>query len=108
MQRFIAKLLVFFILFANLAWAADMDEVLAVASPGEVFLTGDLPDNHDFGHDVQKTTPCNHCCHGSAHYTGLLPTSPITLPSSTCNDQPLSLAVVHSRDKEPPLQPPNI
>jgi hypothetical protein len=86
----------------------DMDEALVVAKPGNILLTSDQPGEHGSGHDLQKSTPCDHCCHGSAHYTGLLPTSPITLPSSTCNDQPLSLAMVHSRDKEPPLQPPNI
>ncbi len=108
MRQTIAKLLVFFILSANLAWAADMDEVRVATEPGKVLLVGDQPNADGSGHAVQNTTPCGHFGHESAHYSGLLPGSLSLAPKSDCAVRPLRLTALQSRDQAPPLRPPKI
>jgi hypothetical protein len=108
MRRTIAKLLVFFILSANLAWAADMDEVRAATEPGKVLLAGDQPDEDGSGHSVRNAPSCDHYSHESAHYSGLLPGSLLLPPKSDCAVRPLRLTALQSRDQDPPLRPPKI
>ncbi len=112
MRRMIARALMFFILFANLAWAADMDDgglfhkdikVLSISDAADGQATDGSP-----GPDTPNHAPCDHCCHGSAHYVGLTQTALLSLPSARCAVQRLWLDAVYSHDKEPPLPPPNI
>lgn len=108
MRQTIAKLLVFFILSTNLAWAVDMDKVRAATEPGKVLLAGDQPNADGSGHVVQDVTPCGHFGHESAHYSGLLP-GPLSLrPKSDCTVRPLRLTALQSRDQALPLRPPKI
>ena len=105
MRQIIAKLLAFFILSANLAWAVDMDKVRAATEPGKVLLAGDQPNADGSGHAVQDVTPCGHFGHESAHYSGLLP-GPLSLrPKSDCAVRALRLTALQSRDQDPPLRP---
>ncbi len=101
----VARLLILFILSANLAWAADMDELYAAPESGKV-LAG--ADQQDPGHEAWKNTPCGHCCHATAHYVGLPPVSLSSFQSVDCVVEPGWLAAIYSLDKEPPLPPPNI
>ncbi|GBE10241.1 hypothetical protein BMS3Bbin12_00245 [bacterium BMS3Bbin12] len=108
MRQTIAKLLVFFILSANLAWIADMDEVRAATEPGKVLLAGDQPDEDGSGHAVQDSTPCDHSGHESAHYFGLLPDPLSFRPKSDHAVRSPRLTALRSRDQAPPLRPPKI
>lgn len=106
MLRTIAKALVFFILFANLAWAMDMDEVDIVHDSAGLFVVGDVPDTPiDHG---QKNDPCDHYCHGTAHWVGLLhKTTPTFTDNASCAPS-TQLAAYPGRDLDPPFPPPNI
>ncbi len=114
MRQLIAKFLVFFILFANLAWAADLveagvlhadDQALSVGADLHAGHLGDgaTPDSGDL-----KQVPCDHCCHGSAHYVGLTPHLLSALSAAECAVFLPVAAALSSRDNEPPLPPPNI
>ena len=108
MCRVITKLLVFFILSVNLAWATDMDELLAVGESGAGLPVLSQADGHGTGGEEHKVNLCDHCCHGSANYTGLVQ-PPITLfHAKSCIIRLPLVTALRSRDKEPPLQPPNI
>ena len=109
MRRLIARLLVFFVLFANLAWAADMDEIgVGHGSDPVVSLAGGLDQPSGAGHDDLKGGPCDHCCHGSAHYVGF-PSQAFSAFTDCGSASPAFwLISYHGRDKEPPLQPPKI
>lgn len=109
MRRIIAKTLVLFILFANLAWAADMDEAGITHGPAKVSSSLDAPsDNGDPVHDGLKDGSCDHCCHGTAHYFGF-PAGTMPMLADCASIAAASrLNAYHSRYKEPPLQPPTI
>ncbi len=110
MRHFIARSLVFFILFGNFSWAADLDEagigdghavvVAAAAVMDSVADPGCLHQGADKGF-------CDHCCHGSAHYTGF--PAVILHPFATCGAcMPIAwVQDASSRDIEPPLPPPD-
>lgn len=112
MRRSIAKMLILFVLFANFSWAADMDEIgVGHGSDTVVSLAGGLDQpsgDSGTGHDGLKNGPCDHCCHGSAHYIGFPPQSFSTFTDCGSASLAFWLTAYHGRDKEPPLQPPKI
>ncbi|MEW5756455.1 MAG: hypothetical protein AB1810_09125 [Pseudomonadota bacterium] len=113
MRRAVVKALMFFILFANLSWAADMDELGIAHDAAKVFTSsvdgpGGSSDDGGLGHDGAKNVGCDHCCHGSAHYVGVPHTaSPVFADNASCIPAQRVIAR-HSRDQEPPVPPPNI
>lgn len=113
MRRAVVNVLIFFILFANLSWAADMDELGIAHDAAKVFTSsvdglGGPSTDGDFGHDGAKHGSCDHCCHGSAHYVGVPHTaSPVFADNASCAPA-LWVTARYSRDQEPPVPPPNI
>ena len=112
MHRKIAKALIFFILFANLAWAADMDE-LGISNDSSkvqasVSALGGPSDDGGTGHDGVKNGVCDHCCHGSAHYVGDPHQTSLDFAADVSCASALRVTTWYSRDIEPPLPPPNI
>lgn len=110
MYRIVAKTLIFFILFANLAWAADMDEIGIAHDSAKVFTSSiDGPAGpSDDGDGGLKSGLCDHCCHGSAHYIGFPTEAGNTFQGCASFAPALWLTAHYSRDIEPPLPPPNI
>lgn len=112
MHKAIARILVFFVLFANLAWAADLDEIgVEYGSDTVVSLAGSLDQpsgDSGTGHDSQNNGPCDHCCHGSAHCVGFLPQSFSAFTDSASDSPAFLLAAYRGHDQEPPLHPPKI
>lgn len=107
MHSLIARVLVFFILFANLAWAADVHEMLAVPQPADILVAGDPAS--DSGCDQGgHTASCDHCCHGAAHYVGVPPGDIAGFPAAESVRPSIRLSTATSYDLEPPLPPPNI
>ncbi len=107
MYRMLAKVLILFILFANLAWAADMDEVGVVHDSAKLLVISDAPQD-PVDNDGHKKDPCDPCCHGTALYVGLPHKSTPTFTDNTsCAPSP-QLAAYLGRDLEPPVPPPNI
>ena len=114
MRPFVARLLTFFLLFANVAWAADIHEVTSLVAGDTVMTYGDLaagwacPSDTQKSQDDGRVVPCDHCCHGTSHYLGVLPDG---IPNAShANDAVRVPGLVSylSRAKEPPLQPPKI
>ena len=105
MRRFVVLFWIFSILASNLAWAIDID---GIALPDDVTLHA-VADDHGAPapHDT-ASDHCNHCCHGSAHLTGLvcLAGSNISLLSYPLPSK--SLDVPLSSERVPPTPPPNI
>lgn len=113
MRRTVVKALIFFILFANLAWAADGYERGIAHDPAEVqasisTLDGQPDEDGGTDHAGLKHGPCDHCCHGTAHYVGFPPDAVIAFPQFTSTTPTSWLTTCYSRDTEPPLPPPNI
>lgn len=112
----IGKVLIFFIVFANFAWAVDADAI-AFTKPDPdkaLFFCKDAyegKDTHE-GKDTQQIqhldASCHHCCHASAHITAI--TGDAFADSINANGDVYVTRVKNfqSRDKEPPVQPPNI
>ncbi len=101
MRRFIAQLLALSILFAGVAWAAD--------AHAEAFFGHDtnLPSlSDDLPNDFSDDGPCDHCCHGTAHYLGLLliPSAMVAATDSCVTVLPI--VSYHSRVNAPPSRPP--
>ena len=113
MQSRLAKILIPFILFANLAWAADMDEAGSASGTEEVQTSLNVMDGSgdragDDNLQGAKMVFCDHCCHGGLHYLGL-PAGVSHLFPDRVSSLPLAVtAGYRSRDLEPPLPPPNI
>ncbi|MBZ0070142.1 MAG: hypothetical protein K8I04_00205 [Gammaproteobacteria bacterium] len=113
MHKIVAKALIFFILFANLAWAADMDEIGIAHDAAKISISsidgpGGPSDDGGLGHDGVKNGTCDHCCHGSAHYVGFPPGAVTAFQYCASATHTLWLTAHYSRDTEPPLPPPNI
>lgn len=112
MHRRIAKALIFFILFANLAWAADMDEIGFAHHATEVQASISGADGQsdvgDTGHIGLKHDSCDHCCHGSAHYVGVPYQTSFDLADNASCAPALRVTTRYSREPEPPLPPPDI
>ena len=105
MRRFVVLFWIFSLFASNLAWAVDID---GIALPDDVtthMVTGDdgapAPDNATSDH-------CNHCCHGSAHLTGLVCLAGGNIPpmSPPLPNDPLDVPL--SSERVPPTPPPNI
>lgn len=111
-RHVISRLMIFSILFANLAWAVDMADVSIATEPGTLLLVGDQTDwngsESNMQQDLQKGAACDDYCQGSAHNTGLTSGSLPFLPKADCADQPLWLTALQSRDQTPPQHPPRI
>ncbi len=101
MRRFIAKLLALSILFGGVAWAADAHaEAYLGYDVNLSSLGGDLPNR------CSDDGPCDHCCHGTAHYLGLLLTSSAVVADTDGRVTVLPVVLYHSRANAPPTQPP--
>lgn len=101
MRRLIARCLIFSLLFANLAWAADVH--------AEAFFGHEAGWSQDADHSPDTgpaADTCDHCCHGGAHYTGMPAESAGMIgvvaaqAADPCIDPYLSFAV------PPPTEPP--
>ncbi len=109
MYRTIAKVLVVFLVSANLTWATDLDEngFQGAESRQQTDVDGA---SHvlsgDYGQDILKDVPCNHCCHGSAHYLGLPYVACVVSADFVCESVLDRLSAPRSRAKDPPQHPP--
>ena len=101
MNRLMATALIGFILFAGTAWAADTHTEAYVGHGN-----GQVLNNSDAGNDVQDHAPCDHCCHGAAHYLGLLPAPLTGLQPVTETGRIHHISVYLTRATPPPAQPP--
>ena len=100
MNRLMVTTLIGFILFAGTAWAADT-HVKAYGDHGEQVLS-----LNDSGGNAQDQAPCDHCCHGAAHYLGLLPAPVTRLRPATGRGSVHNISVYLTRATPPPAQPP--
>lgn len=108
MCRIVARTLIFFILFANLAWAADMDEVGLANAADIVQLSVGSTDGAATGAACDKNGFCDHCCHGTAHYVGFPQQIAPAFAGNACCAPSFEVTAYQERDKEPPVPPPNI
>ena len=107
MKGILTRVLVFLLLFANLSWVAHAER-LALAheqgGQGTAVLVQETTGWGDAG--CMDAGFCDHCCHGGAHYVGVLPETSLlsaaprhALPHLPCSDY-------RSRTTQPPLPPP--
>lgn len=101
MRRLVAQCLIVSLLFAGVAWSADIH---AEAYFGhEAGWSQSLDQTPDTG---PAADTCDHCCHGTAHYTGLLAGASVLMAPAT------QAAAVHGDDAHrsfalpPPIEPP--
>ena len=105
MRRFVILFWIFSIFASNLAWAVDIDGIALPDDGTTHMVAGDdgapAPDNASSDH-------CNHCCHGSAHLTGLVCLAGGNIPpmSPPLPNNPLDVPL--SSERVPPTPPPNI
>ncbi len=97
MRTFIAKVLILFVLFGNIAWAADLDEIHL----GEADITV-----QDGQHNLPVQDSCDHCCHGTAHFMGIF-----TQLDKLAGIEPLrfintSIKTRYFNSLQPPTPPP--
>jgi hypothetical protein len=107
MRRLILTVLVISNIGAGIEIAADYEDTWAEA--GIFFANADhLQSSHlDGGDGADKDGDCNHCCHGSAHFSGAafsLPTLPFMHDSSGVA---LSYTSHSYAGASPPTPPPN-
>ncbi len=105
MRRFVILFWIFSLVASNLAWAIDTDGLgLSGEQTTRLVATDDgtpLPDKTASGH-------CNHCCHGSAHLTGLLCVADNSIPPLPPFLPDNALDIPLPTDRVPPTPPPNI
>jgi len=111
MHRPIAAIVALFLLFANLAWATDLEEFGVTPGDDVVAWAGCADSGQaggESGHDGGQKAPCDHCCHGGGHYLGL-PSSSLDARADAGPARPAPhMSALLDRDREPPLQPPRI
>ena len=109
MHKSVAKLLIVFILFSGVAWAADMDETaVATELQSAIVLGAESPSSNPASHQAPADTPCDHCCHGAGHYVGF-PSESHTAFAGSGDAFPLARPVSrNTRVQEPPFHPPKI
>lgn len=101
MQRVIAFSLALSLLLVNVAWAVDVHSPDFVDHDGPIVYAGDLPDGGDISH-------CDHCCHGAAHFQGVVAV-PLAVDMNTSQNRIFFQAsACHSRTTAPPTQPPRV
>lgn len=109
MFKFIAKVLIVFILFAGVTWAADMDEIGCAEESQSIAVAGD--DNLSSDPASSKASvdvPCDHCCHGAAHFVGFPSQAGAGLVDGG-TDFFVVLVVAHAtRGAQVPFHPPKI
>ncbi len=99
MQRAIALLAVLSLLLGNVAWAVDVHSSDFVDHESPSLSLGDLPDKADISH-------CDHCCHGSAHFQGVLGESPAIFAGASRQRIHFEASACLSRTTAPPTEPP--
>lgn len=106
----IGKVLVFFIVFANLAWAVDADALSFTSTDPDkaLFFCKDSHESSDIQSEQQLDASCHHCCHASAHYTAITDDGFATQININRDIHIVRAKFFQSRDKEPPVQPPHI
>lgn len=103
MRKSLVYFIIFFLLGSNIAWAFDADEIFQQSEKQDHVLV--MAD--EVGVLDSSSATCDHCCHGSAHFLGLL--SDNNANSSHSLSRSL-ITVSHSpssRAYQPPLPPPN-
>lgn len=112
MRRFIAKSLILFVMFAGIAWAADLNEIALSSGAHATASVAGAVDGQPVPNPINGKVPlgsaCDHCCHGAGHYVGF-PSTPFFVVPIARDRAPMIACAAHSnRIKEPPLQPPKI
>ncbi len=103
MRTRLLHLLMLFLLLANQAWSMDLSEVCIPDLADSVQLAGaEVPDP---GHDGNVN--CDHCCHGGAHYVGLLPQTTGTPVQRGARYPSRAFTSDYSNTHRPPTPPPN-
>ena len=105
MRRFVILLWVLSIIASNLAWASDFDGTFL---QDDVALHALADDHGAPAPDTAASDHCNHCCHGSAHLTGLVCLAGGIIPTLSFPRPNNALDVPPSSERIPPTPPPNI
>ncbi len=105
MRRFVVLFWILSIFASNLAWAVDID---GIALPDDVTLQAVADDQGAPAPDTAASDHCNHCCHGSAHLTGLVCLAGGNIPPLSYPLPNNALDVPLSSERVPPTPPPNI
>lgn len=103
-------MMIVFVLFSGATWAADFDEIDLAADVQSAAATAALasPSTHSETQKAPADVPCDHCCHGAAHYVGF-PSESQTVLTHPSNAFPLVRPVARdTRSKEPPFHPPKV
>jgi len=99
MQRFVIKIMVFFLLLSSLSWAAELDESFdAFQQEHELSLHGDASD--------LTHAPCDECCHGCAHFFGVFSKAIIFPPILNSSYKPVTVKHRYFISQQPPTPPP--
>lgn len=105
MRRFVVFFWIVTIFASNLAWAVDID---GIALPDDVTLQAVADDGGAPAPQHASSDHCNHCCHGSAHLTGLVCLAGGNIPPLSYPLPNHALDVPLSSERVPPTPPPNI
>ncbi|HEB87018.1 MAG TPA: hypothetical protein ENI68_08400 [Gammaproteobacteria bacterium] len=101
MRRLIIKVIVLFLLFSNLSWAAERGESLAV-----------FQQNHDVSmHGASGNSghvPSDECCHSGAHFVGIFFEAIIFLPVLNGSYKSVSVKHRYFISRQPPTPPPTV
>ncbi len=99
MQRLIIKIMVLFLLFGSLSWAAGMDKSLDVFQQNHELSAHN--DSADFTH-----ANCDECCHGCVHFFGVFSEAIIFPPVLNNSYKPVSSKHRYFITQQPPTPPP--
>lgn len=106
MRRLITSILLICLVLGNLEVLTDFDIQHAGGGPASPFghETVGGPD----GQIPHDDSDCDHCCHGVAHFVGLVALSQRTFSQTPDRQPPLFSGIHESPVFAPPLQPPNV
>jgi hypothetical protein len=107
MQTLILAILVISNVSGGIEIAADYED--AWAEFGGLKLVADFqPDLTDGDHDPDEEADCDHCCHGGAHFAGVI-VSRLILPYVAASSGVTPVETPHLLvNRSPPTPPPNI
>jgi hypothetical protein len=106
MRKVLTSLLLISIVFGNIEVLMDFD--LGHADRGhDAPLSAETIGGSD-GRIPHDESECDHCCHGAAHFVGLVAMSQRIFSMTPGSQPPLFAGVHKSPVFTPPLQPPNV
>jgi len=104
MKKTVINIIIFFLLGSNVAWAFDVGEQIQERETQSHFFVS----SHDSSDHETANAPCDHCCHGNAHFLGIFSGQAEVSPLFSGDPVIFITKAPPITNHQPPTPPPNV